>query len=355
MTNRTYLLGTALDVFGFVLTAIAARQLALFAVEGILATGVGFTAVLAAWLLKERLGNPAKLAVMSMMVGLVLLAVSAAPETGHTLGLPLWVIGLSVISLMVLTIMIDHMPTSPATPSLLAMMAGLSFGAWAAIPRLTHDGVAANAVGAVFVVVGLASYAAGLRRGTAVAVMAITVAAESILPALCGLAVGDTARPGLGAAAVAGFVLSVASAVLIAIVDRETCWTSTHGAASEARRRVVGDRGAALTSQRGSRHRTSSRSDDASDAAIVPSRPIGSPAVRAALSQQPSIALDAATARSSIVVAVELDTEVFERRPSTVSAMWSTPARYSCIDAAATVSLQIPYGTSPSHAAQRMP
>ncbi len=239
VTNRTYLLGTALDVFGFVLTAIAARQLALFAVEGILATGVGFTAVLAAWLLKEHLGNSAKLAVMSMMVGLVLLAVSAAPETGHTLGLPLWVIGLSAISLMVLTIMIDHMPTSPATPSLLAMMAGLSFGAWAAIPRLTHDGVAANAVGAVFVVVGLASYAAGLRRGTAVAVMAITVAAESILPALCGLAVGDTARPGLGAAAVAGFVLSVASAVLIAIVDRESAdvdapAASKHGADSLA-------------------------------------------------------------------------------------------------------------------------
>jgi hypothetical protein len=38
---------------------------------------------------------------------------------------------------------------------------------------------------------------------------------------LCGLAVGDTARPGTEALAVAGFVLAVASAVLIAVVDRE--------------------------------------------------------------------------------------------------------------------------------------
>jgi hypothetical protein len=33
--------------------------------------------------------------------------------------------------------------------------------------------------------------------------------------------VGDTARPGTEALAVAGFVLAVASAVLIAVVDRE--------------------------------------------------------------------------------------------------------------------------------------
>ena len=68
-------------------------------------------------------------------------------------------------------------------------------------------------------VIGITSYAAALRHGTAVSMMAITVAAESILPALCGLAVGDTARPGTGALAVTGFVLAVASAVSIAVVD----------------------------------------------------------------------------------------------------------------------------------------
>ena len=101
------------------------------------------------------------------------------------------------------------------------MIAGVSFGTWASIPRLTHDGAAANTVGALFVVIGITSYAAALRRGTAVSMMAITVAAESILPALAGLAVGDTARPGTEAFAIAGFVLAVASAVLIAVVDRE--------------------------------------------------------------------------------------------------------------------------------------
>jgi hypothetical protein len=220
VTTPKYLLGTSLDVFGFVLTAVAARQLALFAVEGILSTGVGFTAVLAALVLHEHLRLPAKGAVMAMIVGLALLAVSAAPETGSTLGLPLVVIALSVAALLAVTLTLDRIVRSRSMSSALAVIAGVSFGAWASIPRLTHDGPAANAVGALFVVIGITSYAAALRHGSAVSMMAITVAAESILPALCGLAVGDTARPGTGAFAVVGFVLAVASAVLIAFVDR---------------------------------------------------------------------------------------------------------------------------------------
>jgi hypothetical protein len=221
VTSPTYLLGTSLDVFGFVLTAVAARQLALFAVEGILSTGVGFTAVLAAWALHEHLRFAAKCAVMAMIIGLALLAVSAAPETGSTLGLPLVVIGLSVATLFAVTLTLNRVVRSRSTSPALAVIAGVSFGAWASIPRLTHDGPAANAVGALFVVIGITSYAAALRHGTAVSMMAITVAAESMLPALCGLAVGDTARPGTGALAVTGFLLAVASAVSIAIADRD--------------------------------------------------------------------------------------------------------------------------------------
>jgi len=220
VTTPRYLIGTSLDVFGFVLTAIAARQLALFAVEGILSTGVGFTAVLAAWILHEHLRAPAKLAVLGMIIGLALLAVSAAPETGSTLGLPLVVIAVSAVTLLVVTLMLDRVVRSRTSSAALAVIAGVAFGAWASIPRLTHDGPAANAVGALFVMIGITSYAAALRRGAAVTMMAITVAAESILPALCGLAVGDTARPGTEGLAVTGYVLAVASAVLIAIADR---------------------------------------------------------------------------------------------------------------------------------------
>ena len=219
-TSPTYLLGTGLDLLGFVLTAVAARRLALFAVEGILSTGVGFTAVLAAWWLNERLSGASKLAVVVMMGGLVLLSISAAPETGGTLGLPLPLVGLTAISLLLLTVTLDRVASSRAAPSMLAAMAGLAFGAWAAVPRLTHDGPAANAVGALFVVIGLTAYAAGLRRGGAVAVMAITVSAESLLPALVGLAVGDTVRAGTEVAAITGFVMAVASAVVVALLDR---------------------------------------------------------------------------------------------------------------------------------------
>lgn len=220
LTTPVYLLGTGLDLVGFVLTAVAARRLPLFAVEGILSTSVGITAVLAAWLLGERLRSPAKVAVSLMVVGLVLLSVTAAPETGKTLGLPLAIFATSGIGLLVFVAVIDHVVRLRATPSVLAAVSGVAFGAWAAVPRLTHDGAPAYAVGALFVVVGLISYGAALRKGSAVSVMAITVAAESVLPALCGLALGDRARPGTGGAAIAGFVMAVASAVIIAVLHR---------------------------------------------------------------------------------------------------------------------------------------
>ena len=220
LTSPVYLLGTGLDLIGFVLTAVAARMMPLFAVEGILSTSVGITAVLAAWLLGERLGAAGKVAVSLMVAGLVLLSVTAAPETGTTLGLPLIVLAASAIVLLAFVAAYDRIARSQATPSVLAVVAGVAFGVWAAVPRLTHDGAAANAVGAVFVVIGLISYSAALRRGSTVSMMAITVAAESVLPALCGLAVGDRARPGAAGGAVAGYTLAVASAVVIAVISR---------------------------------------------------------------------------------------------------------------------------------------
>jgi hypothetical protein len=222
LTSPAYLLGTGLDLLGFVLTAVAARHLPLFAVEGILSTSVGITAVLAALLLGERLRSAAKLMVGLMVLSLVVLAVTAAPETGTTLGLPLAVLATTGIGLLILVAVLDRNVRSRAIPSVLAAVAGIAFGAWAAVPRLTHDGAPANAVGALFVVVGLISYGSAMRRGSAVSVMAVTVAAESVLPALCGLAVGDRAQPGAGGAATIGFVLAVTSAIVIAVLDRDS-------------------------------------------------------------------------------------------------------------------------------------
>lgn len=222
LTSPVYLLGTGLDLVGFVLTAVAARLMPLFAVEGILSTSVGITAVLAAWLLGERLGVPGKIAVSLMVAGLVLLSVTAEPETGGTLGLPLVALAAGAVALLAFVAAYDRIARSRATPAVLAVVAGVAFGVWAAVPRLTHDGAAANAVGAVFVVIGLIAYSAALRRGTTVSMMAITVAAESVLPALCGLAVGDRARPGAAGGAVAGYVLAVASAVVIAVISRDS-------------------------------------------------------------------------------------------------------------------------------------
>lgn len=222
LTNRTYLAGTALDLLGFVLTAVAARHLPLFALEGILSTSVGVTAVLALWLLGERLTRGARRALSLMVVGLVLLSFSADRSSSGTLGSPLAALATAAIVMLFVVAIVERGAPSRVSSSLLAALAGVAFGAWAAVPRLTEDGVGANVVGASFVVVGLIAYGAALRRGSAVGVMAITVAAESVLPALCGLALGDRSRSGAEAAALAGYVLAVASAIVIALLDGQT-------------------------------------------------------------------------------------------------------------------------------------
>jgi hypothetical protein len=64
---------------------------------------------------------------------------------------------------------------------------------------------------------GTVMFAAGLERGSVTVVVALMFAIETVVPAAVGLTVlGDTARPGLAAVAVGGFVITVGSALLLA-------------------------------------------------------------------------------------------------------------------------------------------
>jgi hypothetical protein len=75
---------------------------------------------------------------------------------------------------------------------------------------LTYAVLAYGGLGAVL-------FAAGLERGSVTVVVAVVFAIETVVPAAVGLAVlGDTARPGLAAVAVVGFLITVGSALLLA-------------------------------------------------------------------------------------------------------------------------------------------
>ena len=196
----------------------------LFAVEGILSTSVGITAVLAAWLLGERLGAPVKVAVSLMVAGLVLLSVTAAPETGTTLGLPLVVLAASGIGLLVFVAAFDRYRSVAGDAHRCSRWWPESaFGAWAAVPRLTHDGAARQ------------------RRRRRVRGRRPDLLRSRAPSRIHGLGDGDHGRRRVGAAGavrtrgrrsgpagrsaaapIAGYALAVASAVVIAVLYRES-------------------------------------------------------------------------------------------------------------------------------------
>jgi hypothetical protein len=83
-----------------------------------------------------------------------------------------------------------------------------------ALPAVLTD-PSAYAVG-VAAAAGLVANALALHRGTVVAVTTTMVATEATLGSLLGLAVGDRPAAGLAWLAVAGFVVTVGSALFLA-------------------------------------------------------------------------------------------------------------------------------------------
>jgi multidrug transporter EmrE-like cation transporter len=225
LRSLPYLAGLGLDGVGFAATVVALRTLPLFVVESAIASSVGVTALVAVRWLGARLGPRERVALAGMLAGLVLLAVSAEAE--GAVPLPAaggWlVLGLSVV-VALLAAAATRMPPARAV-AVLAVAAGLGFAGTGIATRalefpdplwrilldpllwaLALDGLLA-----------LTCYAAALQRGAVTVVAAVTLAVETLLPAIVGYAVlGDRARPGFLPVAVVGLLLTLAGAVALA-------------------------------------------------------------------------------------------------------------------------------------------
>ena len=104
----------------------------------------------------------------------------------------------------------------------------MGFGAFALAARLvpahhSAGGLAADPVlwaAIAYATLGLAIYGTALPRGSVTAVTAAAIATEALLPSAVGLLVlSDHTRPGLAGAAVAGFALTVAAALTLAVIQ----------------------------------------------------------------------------------------------------------------------------------------
>lgn len=112
----------------------------------------------------------------------------------------------------------------PGGPIIQGVVAGLGFGLTAlsvrGIATLAPAGLVRDPAAYAAAVSGacaFVSFAAGLQRGAVASVSALVIVGETTLPAVTGIVLWhDRTRPGWTSAALAGFTLAVAGALLLA-------------------------------------------------------------------------------------------------------------------------------------------
>jgi drug/metabolite transporter (DMT)-like permease len=213
-----------LDMLGFIAQLVALHRLPLFAVQAIIASNLAVTAVCASWLMGVVLGWREWMAVGGVIVGVGLLGASAGTEgaasVGNTFKLALIV---AVAGIGMIGLAVARLP-GPARTPLLGATAGLGYGVLAVAARvltgyspaaLLRD-PAAYALAAAGIVSFL-FYASALEGGSVTVAIAAVVLVETVPPAAVGiLLLGDKTRHGLAGVAIAGFIVAVVSAVMLA-------------------------------------------------------------------------------------------------------------------------------------------
>jgi drug/metabolite transporter (DMT)-like permease len=220
-----YLVGLALDGLAFVFSIAALRSLPLFAVQAIVASFLAITAVLGAVFLHMPLRRGDKIGVAVVILGLVLVGLSAAEDDAVAVGSAVhWGVLVAAVALGALAVPAALL-SGPIGVATLGAIAGLAFGAVAVGARILVSPITVRGVLTdpalygllVAAAVALMSYSTALQRGSVTVATAPLVVAETVAPALVGLLVlGDQPRPGWGAVAVVGFVLAVAGALSLA-------------------------------------------------------------------------------------------------------------------------------------------
>lgn len=220
-----FILSLCLDALGFLAQLVALQRLPLFAVQAIVAANLAVTAVLASLLLKVPLSWREWCAVTGVVAGVGLLGSSAGPE-GATQAATTFKVALivTVAALGLCGLAAAKLVRGPARTLVLGTVAGFGYGVVGIAARVLNGfepltlirDPAAYAVAAAGIV-AFVFYATALEGGSVTVATAAVVLAETLPPAVIGVVfLGDMTRPGLKPVAVAGFLLAVVSAVMLA-------------------------------------------------------------------------------------------------------------------------------------------
>jgi drug/metabolite transporter (DMT)-like permease len=225
--SAPYVSGVALDLAAFLASLVALRMLPLFLVQAAVASSIGVTAVLAAFI-GARLVRRDVVSLSVLGAGLLMLAISAQPDQGTPLTLEVrWGLLASVLVLGAAGAVVARRAGRSSAPAL-AVLAGLAFTVVAVaarsltVPSPLWRGLSDPGLWAILALGGLGMllFTTALQRGSVTSTTALMFAVETVVPAGIGLIfLGDTTRPGYAAVAAAGFVLTIAGTVGLATHD----------------------------------------------------------------------------------------------------------------------------------------
>jgi hypothetical protein len=220
-----YVVGLGFDGLGWLLSVAALRVLPVFAVQSVLAGTVPVTTVASSGGTVRQLPHSRLFAIGGVLLGLVLVAASAAP--GRAARLPAAATPVLLVTALALLLCLRPLLRS-GHPLLMTVGAGVAFGGvslavravhvrsslWTSLLDLLGEPLAYTVV--VFGATGTVLLARAMREGAVATVVAVLSVTEVIVPGLVGLVlVGDRIRPGWAPALAAGWALTVTGVVLL--------------------------------------------------------------------------------------------------------------------------------------------
>ena len=219
-----FVASVGLNVLGLAAQIVALRILPLFVVQAAQAASIAVTAPAAVRLFRIRLSRAEWLAVAAVCAGLALLGMSAEGEGTGTGGVPFqrWLL-IGTLVLVLCGIFAGHL-TGGSRTTVLGLVSGLAFGAMGlairVLPGFSPRSLVGSAAFFTVIVAGVAAawfYTSALQRGGVVAATAMMLLGETLPPSVIGVwLLGDSARPGWVPAAIAGFGIAVAGALVLA-------------------------------------------------------------------------------------------------------------------------------------------
>jgi drug/metabolite transporter (DMT)-like permease len=224
LSQWRFVASICLDTLGFIAQLVALQRLPLFAVQAMVAANLAVIAVLSSFVIRVALSWREWLAVGGVVIGVGLLGSSAGAEGATQAGAVFKLALIVAVGGLGLVGIVAARLRNPARTFVLGTVAGLGYGVLGIAARVLNGFApltlikdpASYAVIAAGIV-SFAFYASALEGGSVTVATAAVVLAETLPPAVIGVIfLGDTTRPGLEPAAAVGFLVAVASAVMLA-------------------------------------------------------------------------------------------------------------------------------------------